>query len=347
MSRRVEMAAELGALAARAEGVDFGRAEFLDAWVQIAGADAGLLCVQQGGRARLEAKGLHPSNLAGSLDGIIPAFLAERRSGVVLAPVDTAALATLRPQLDPAPSPHAITLITTDNTGPTGLVAAVWWATPTERGEDFEGVVSSLHSLLQRALDEMAAPGVDDTIEGLSAPPSPIWRRCNVPLLYLSEAGEVLAANPAAKRKVELDGLTLPSGLSERVAERLKVLRRQGGLPAGTSGDYSYLAEAGGSTVRIGIAPVEAGNAHWLLSVEQGGPSLGERIEKAMDSYALTPREADILACLAEGMSNKAMASQLGISEPTVKFHLQSLTRKTGTSSRTELLALFYSLERT
>jgi DNA-binding CsgD family transcriptional regulator len=347
MATRVELAAELGSLTARAEGPDFGRNEFLDAFVRLAGGDAGVLVVGEGGTVRLASKGLRPEPLAGSLDGLVPSFLADRRIGLSAGPVDPAAIARLRPNLDPPATPWALSLVTADAEGPTALLSVLWCHPPGDAVDALIEVLGSLHSRLERALDELGALSADDTVEGLSAPPSPIWRRCNVPLLYLSEDGVVLAANPAAKRKIELDAETLglPKELNDRVLERLKVLSTMGGLPAGTSGDYSYLAEAGGNTVRIGIAPVEAGNAHWLLSVERGGPSLAERIERAMDNYALTPREADILACLTEGMSNKAMAAQLGISEPTVKFHLTSLTRKTGTSSRTELLALFYSLE--
>src|SRR5262245_48201238 len=38
----------------------------------------------------------------------------------------------------------------------------------------------------------------------------------------------------------------------------------------------------------------------------------------------LTPRELDVLALVAEGRSNKAIADALGISDQTVKFHVAS-----------------------
>ena len=50
----------------------------------------------------------------------------------------------------------------------------------------------------------------------------------------------------------------------------------------------------------------------------------------------LTPRERDVLALLAEGSSNKAIAKALGISDQTVKFHLNTLLGKLGATSRTE-----------
>lgn len=50
----------------------------------------------------------------------------------------------------------------------------------------------------------------------------------------------------------------------------------------------------------------------------------------------LTPRERDVLELLAEGMSNKAIAAQLQISDQTVKFHVASISGKLGASNRTE-----------
>lgn len=50
----------------------------------------------------------------------------------------------------------------------------------------------------------------------------------------------------------------------------------------------------------------------------------------------LHPRQLDILKLTAKGMSNKEIASQLGISDRTVQTHLVSVFRKLGVSSRTE-----------
>jgi two-component system, NarL family, nitrate/nitrite response regulator NarL len=50
----------------------------------------------------------------------------------------------------------------------------------------------------------------------------------------------------------------------------------------------------------------------------------------------LTPREAEVLQLLAEGLANKAIALKLGISEHTVKFHINALMGKLGAQSRTD-----------
>lgn len=50
----------------------------------------------------------------------------------------------------------------------------------------------------------------------------------------------------------------------------------------------------------------------------------------------LSNRELDVLAGLAEGLSNKQIARSLGISEHTVKFHINAILGKLGAQSRTE-----------
>ncbi|WP_309889775.1 response regulator transcription factor [Archangium sp.] len=51
---------------------------------------------------------------------------------------------------------------------------------------------------------------------------------------------------------------------------------------------------------------------------------------------SLTPREREVLALLAEGLSNKAIADRLDISEHTAKFHVNAVLAKLGVQRRTE-----------
>jgi DNA-binding NarL/FixJ family response regulator len=53
----------------------------------------------------------------------------------------------------------------------------------------------------------------------------------------------------------------------------------------------------------------------------------------------LTPRELDILTLMARGLRNKEIASQLFITERTVKFHANAIYRKLDVSSRTEAVS--------
>jgi DNA-binding NarL/FixJ family response regulator len=54
----------------------------------------------------------------------------------------------------------------------------------------------------------------------------------------------------------------------------------------------------------------------------------------------LTVREREVLALLAQGLPNKAIAQRLAISEHTVKFHINGLMGKLGAQSRTEAVVL-------
>ena len=49
-----------------------------------------------------------------------------------------------------------------------------------------------------------------------------------------------------------------------------------------------------------------------------------------------TPRESEVLYLLAEGLTNKAIAHQLEISDHTVKFHVNAILGKLNAQSRTE-----------
>ncbi len=95
-----------------------------------------------------------------------------------------------------------------------------------------------------------------------------------------------------------------------------------GALPADATAvqiDAALLAAAAGLIVRVPSLP---------------SPSF----EALDDSEAplLTPRETDVLAAIADGLSNKAAARRLGISQHTVKFHVESLFRKLGAVSRAD-----------
>lgn len=75
-----------------------------------------------------------------------------------------------------------------------------------------------------------------------------------------------------------------------------------------------------------GEAPLAPRAARALLSA---------RHRPASDEH-LTPREEEVLALVGKGMANKHIATQLGISEKTVKAHLTSVFQRIGVFSRTE-----------
>jgi DNA-binding NarL/FixJ family response regulator len=68
----------------------------------------------------------------------------------------------------------------------------------------------------------------------------------------------------------------------------------------------------------------------------------GDSVQARARSYALTAREMDVLALLAEGMTNKEIGGRLGIAEDTVKKHVQSLISKLRAADRTQAAILAY-----
>jgi len=70
--------------------------------------------------------------------------------------------------------------------------------------------------------------------------------------------------------------------------------------------------------------------AHFIASVRRG-------LSAPTGAVPLTAREVEIVGLVAEGLSNRQIASQLGISEQTVKNHLSRILDKLGLDSRVEL----------
>ncbi|KQU78675.1 LuxR family transcriptional regulator [Mesorhizobium sp. Root102] len=71
----------------------------------------------------------------------------------------------------------------------------------------------------------------------------------------------------------------------------------------------------------------------------------GEPFEdEASDEHAvrpsLSPREAEVLALLAEGAPNKVIARRLNISVHTAKFHVAAILIKLGATNRTDAIAI-------
>ena len=75
--------------------------------------------------------------------------------------------------------------------------------------------------------------------------------------------------------------------------------------------------------------------------VDEAAVRAGARLDGAEDGDgALTRRELSVLRLVAHGLGNKEIASELGISTHTVKYHLASLLAKLGVHSRTEAVTI-------
>lgn len=85
-----------------------------------------------------------------------------------------------------------------------------------------------------------------------------------------------------------------------------------------------------------GVRAASAGEAP--LSPRAANALLANRRRSGGDAAVgqLTQREREVLALVAEGLANKAVARRLGISEKTVKAHLTSVYGTLGVSDRTQ-----------
>ena len=66
----------------------------------------------------------------------------------------------------------------------------------------------------------------------------------------------------------------------------------------------------------------------------EGFADLSRPRSEPLDS--LTQRETEILRLVVEGLSNKAIAQALSVSENTVKYHMKNILQKLGVQNRTE-----------
>lgn len=65
-----------------------------------------------------------------------------------------------------------------------------------------------------------------------------------------------------------------------------------------------------------------------------------EPVDDRTERPALSPRESEVLALLAEGAPNKVIARRLNISVHTAKFHVAAILIKLGAANRTDAIAI-------
>lgn len=75
---------------------------------------------------------------------------------------------------------------------------------------------------------------------------------------------------------------------------------------------------------------------NYVLDALSDVPTL--RVVNSTGRCLLTPREEQVVALVADGMSNRGVASELGLSEHTIKKYLLRIFDKVGISSRVELV---------
>ena len=101
-------------------------------------------------------------------------------------------------------------------------------------------------------------------------------------------------------------------------------------------------AETGADELRVALDALEQGLSvvpSTLPAVLARGDHVCASPAETAPGETLTARELEVLAALADGASNKAIARRLGISFHTVKFHVAAILEKLDADSRTEAVA--------
>ena len=145
-------------------------------------------------------------------------------------------------------------------------------------------------------------------------------------------------------RMPEMDGMEVHQGLKERgVSLPVIIMTGHGDIP------LSVKAMKAGAIDFI-EKPFE--KAALLDALELGFATLkrsGDSRERAKDAavrlQVLTPRERDVLDGLAEGLPNKTIAYDLGISPRTVEIHRANLMSKLDVRSLSEALRLAFAVQ--
>lgn len=103
------------------------------------------------------------------------------------------------------------------------------------------------------------------------------------------------------------------------------------------------------ATVSLVMAIVFEGNvllrmlrrqAHLEASLNNARAAVQDIMDDQFEKWELTPSEQDIATFLVKGFSTAEIADLRGSAEGTVKTHLNSIYRKSGSRNRTEVLSL-------
>ncbi|WP_044469689.1 response regulator [Mannheimia massilioguelmaensis] len=190
----------------------------------------------------------------------------------------------------------------------------------------------------------------------------PLIRRGIKQLIELDDQFEVVGDAGSGNDGVELAMKTLPDliildlnmkGLSG--LDTLKVLRQEGVdarivilTVSDSKADIYALIDAGADGYLLKDTEPEVLLTQ-IKKIAQGEIILSDSIKSLLVErhpahepiHSLTDREMDVLQLIATGLSNKQIATQLFISEETVKVHIRNLLRKLNVHSRVAATVLY------
>jgi DNA-binding NarL/FixJ family response regulator len=110
------------------------------------------------------------------------------------------------------------------------------------------------------------------------------------------------------------------------------VMRRA--LDLGASGFISKSSTV--EEMQLAVSAVLGGDVCWPPGLDGEAPGDGEAADLARRLTTLTPQQVRVLMMLREGLLNKQIAYNLGVSEATIKAHVSAILDKLKVDSRTQ-----------
>jgi DNA-binding NarL/FixJ family response regulator len=98
-------------------------------------------------------------------------------------------------------------------------------------------------------------------------------------------------------------------------------------------------------TMRAAIAQVLDGGRWTPPEFDPSSAANRESSAMARRLASLTPQQIRVLMMLSQGLLNKQIAYELGVSEATVKAHVSAIFQKLGVESRTQAVILATKIE--
>ncbi len=193
--------------------------------------------------------------------------------------------------------------------------------------------IYSADPVLRCSLEQLLRGDPAMTVVGVADNPSAMLR-----LIDQNHVDAVLADSPPREqladwrnRQADTAFVVLIDGYSDE--DSLDALH------AGARGILPRSAER--NEIAVAVKAVTNGLAvlpRELLPTLLNGGSEADELLDSNDAFRtrLTPRELEVLAAMADGASNKAIARRLGISFHTAKFHVAAILDKLNADSRTE-----------
>jgi two-component system nitrate/nitrite response regulator NarP len=159
---------------------------------------------------------------------------------------------------------------------------------------------------------------------------------------------DALAQVQRLRPDILLLDVNMPDGSGLDVLRKLREGRRAPATVLLTAGMEDPQLVAAHALEPDGIVLKTSDPAHLLECMQQVikgerwvDPEVAERTrdatERAARAPSLTPRERELIELVRQGLRNRDIANQLGVTEGTVKVYLHAIFDKVGVDNRTEL----------